>query len=322
MMIKDFIETIKAKLYDFYYNPFLISVFISWLIINREYLLIYFSDSAIKTKLELLENYDFSLAVSLPNQTMHIPMFFCLILPILLGLMYVYLYPLFAIRFYEYTLGRNKKLREAKQKIENETLLSIEESRMIRLEIIKMGEESKSKDDKISLLSEQLKKEDESKDNEISLLTEQLKEEKSGAILLKKELEEIKKIVKMNETEKQKSNLETKKEHISIPKHIMQDEKLLEIFKKIVENISTKNKNILKYLFQTNPKNVHANDLTNHLYRETKIAKVQIENYLEILKQYSIISAEWNQTYKDYMLTLTNNGKVILLALEEQGLLK
>lgn len=54
-MQKDFIDSIKARLYDFKYTPFLSSYIFSWLYFNSKLLLIFFStELKVEEKIELL----------------------------------------------------------------------------------------------------------------------------------------------------------------------------------------------------------------------------------------------------------------------------
>ena len=126
-MLSELKNSIKAKLYDFTYTPFLSSVFISWIIINHKYLLIYFGESSIKDKLLLLNDYNTSISV----MNKEIPYSLNFILPILFGLFYVFLYPWISKIFYEYTLKRTKELRKIKQQIEDETPLTRKEARFL-----------------------------------------------------------------------------------------------------------------------------------------------------------------------------------------------
>ena len=116
-MLTELNNSIKAKLYDFQYTPFMSSVVISWIIINHKYILIYFSDEKIKTKLDLLNAYSFNYEIGQFN----IPYYFNFWIPILFGLFYVFIYPKISKMFYKYTLNRTKELKAIKQEIHDET---------------------------------------------------------------------------------------------------------------------------------------------------------------------------------------------------------
>lgn len=124
-------NSIKAKLYDFAYTPFMSSVLISWIIINHKYLLVFFADYDLEKKLLLLKGWDFALH----TPWFAIPCILNVLLSILFGLFYVFAYPKINKKFYEYTLERNKELKKIKQDIEDETPLTVKESQDIRKEI-------------------------------------------------------------------------------------------------------------------------------------------------------------------------------------------
>lgn len=127
-MLDDIKDSIKAKLYDFTYTPFMSSVLISWAIINHKYLLIYFSSATLAEKLIELGKHDFALHCC----RHYLPYADNVFLPITFGLFYVYGYPRISKEFYEYTLKRTKELKSIKQFIEDETPMTLAEAREIR----------------------------------------------------------------------------------------------------------------------------------------------------------------------------------------------
>ncbi|MDX9756358.1 MAG: hypothetical protein RBT52_02455 [Sulfurimonas sp.] len=127
-MITDITNSIKAKLYDFTYTPFMSSVVISWVVLNHKYLLIYFGEAPLPKKIIMLNDYSFS--SSLTNAA--IPYAMNIWFPIIIGLLYVFVYPLVSKIFYEYTLNRTKALKIIKQNIEDETPLTQEEAKDLR----------------------------------------------------------------------------------------------------------------------------------------------------------------------------------------------
>ncbi len=133
-MLNDFKDSVKAKLYDFNYTPFMSSLVISWIIINHKYLLVLFSEKLdIGKKLTMLnDTYSYNAVFG------YFSFYF---MPLLFALFYVYVYPLIAKKFYEYTLWRTKELKSIKQKIEDETPITQEEAREIRAQIDKLTTE-------------------------------------------------------------------------------------------------------------------------------------------------------------------------------------
>ncbi|MGE4399780.1 MAG: hypothetical protein AB7D29_09695 [Campylobacterales bacterium] len=147
-MVNDLKDSIKAKLYDFNYTPFMSSFVISWIVINHKYLLIFFADGV-----ELREKIGLLNSISLLSDS-------CLnffIYPLGFALFYVYIYPLAAQKFYEYTLERSRELKEAKRKVENETPLTLEESRGYVAGIEKLTAENNELRDKLAMFEKNMK---------------------------------------------------------------------------------------------------------------------------------------------------------------------
>lgn len=139
-MFNDLKDSVKAKLYDYAYTPFMSSLLISWMLINHKYLLIYFTNYDLGKKLTLLKEYDFTFHTPWFN----VPCAMNIWVPILFGLFYVYGYPRISKEFYEYTLKRTKDLKGIKQSIEDETPLTRAEAREIR-KLASILEEEKDK---------------------------------------------------------------------------------------------------------------------------------------------------------------------------------
>jgi hypothetical protein len=95
-------NSIKAKLYDFHYSPFISSFVISWIIINHKYLLILFSKEKLELKLEMLNKYQFEIIYGYPTS---------FIIPVVIALFYVFFYPLIAFIFYKVTLIYQEMMR-------------------------------------------------------------------------------------------------------------------------------------------------------------------------------------------------------------------
>lgn len=180
-MLDDIKSSIKAKLYDFTYTPFMSSVVVSWIILNHKYLLIYFGDAPLEQKLVVLNAYNFSC----PLTNMVIPYAMNIWFPIIFGLFYVFVYPLISERFYEYTLEKTKKLKKIKQKIEDETPITQEEARKIRKEIDRLIE---VRDDALNKLS---RKEEEYK-KKLEPITEELYSSKKSIEALTSKNESLK----------------------------------------------------------------------------------------------------------------------------------
>lgn len=60
-MLDEVKKSLKAKLYDLTYSPFMSSYIIAWAIIHHKYLLICLSKNEIDPKLKMLNEYDFGM---------------------------------------------------------------------------------------------------------------------------------------------------------------------------------------------------------------------------------------------------------------------
>ncbi|HOI84102.1 MAG TPA: hypothetical protein PKW30_07310, partial [Campylobacterales bacterium] len=133
-MLNDLKDSIKAKLYDFNYTPFMSSLLISWIVINHKYLLVLFSDKIDVDKKLMMLNDAYSYNAVFGYFSFYLA-------PLLFALFYVYIYPLISKKFYEYTLEQTKALKKIKQEIEDKTPLTQEEAREIRTQIDKLSTE-------------------------------------------------------------------------------------------------------------------------------------------------------------------------------------
>jgi len=130
-------DSIKAKLYDFAYTPFMSSFIISWIILNHKYLLIYFGDEKLADKIKLLDEYIFK-TMPLVGYDWWTYQFWY---PLAIALFYVFIYPWFALKFYNATLGYNKKSMTIKQRIEDETPITQERARELKREHYKLADD-------------------------------------------------------------------------------------------------------------------------------------------------------------------------------------
>ena len=313
-MIEEIKNSIKAKLYDSTYTPFMSSYIVSWIFLNHKYLLIYFGD--FKNKLSLLRMYEITLSDML--------------IPLIVALIYVYIYPYFFKKFYSYTLNKQKEQLIIKQEVENKKLLSVEQSREMRLEQYKFEDIIDKKDKKIDYYKNELK----SIEEEQSLTKEHIKEEfkiKENAIVkkTKKESEnEIKKlkengdkllsdyhIIEIDHDKLSKEN-QVKYEHIKkLEKEITSLNNELNI-----KNNNTKNMKNEKFLKEfTNDElnileTIYNNSITNEQYTERYINKINEFNPIPKIKIELILKSLQEKGYvklenKNYINDLTKLGK-------------
>lgn len=123
-MVEDAIKSIKAILYERATSPLLGAFFASWLVSNYKLVLVLFSSMEVTRKFTFIENELY-------------PTIFCsvwhlLVLPATGAIFLIFVYPFPAKYVYEFWRKQQKQLKEIKQRIEDETPLTIEESRELR----------------------------------------------------------------------------------------------------------------------------------------------------------------------------------------------
>ena len=193
-MINDIKNSIKAKLYDFAYTPFMSSMVISWIIINHKYILIYMASYDLDKKLTLLEQYDFTFYIS----WFSIPWGLNIWLPIAFGLFYTFLYPFASKKFYEYTLEKNKELKKIKQDIEDVTPVTQEEARTLRESITQLTE------NKFELEKKLIEVEDRYKKKTQEFNSKMIVPPTGHVSILNKEVTSLPKIIKNKENDRTK----------------------------------------------------------------------------------------------------------------------
>lgn len=132
-MWDDLIKTIKAQLYERAISP-LSGVFVfSWCLWNYRFLAVLFSSLPITEKFGFIESHIFS------DWSVYVMRGF--LYPLFTTILIIFLYPYPAKYVYEFWRKRQKELKEIRQKIEDETPLTIEESRQIRKQVYALIEE-------------------------------------------------------------------------------------------------------------------------------------------------------------------------------------
>jgi hypothetical protein len=126
-MQKDFKDSIKARLYDFKYTPFLSSYVFSWIYFNSKLLLIFTAPNlTVEKKIEML---------SWSQINYKMPLYF--------ALAYVFIFPIATAIFYAVTLLYKALMNWIQQKIQDITPLPLKQAKGIREENIKLELEYK-----------------------------------------------------------------------------------------------------------------------------------------------------------------------------------
>lgn len=171
-MVDDIVKSIKAALYERTSSPLFGAFSLSWVIWNYKLILVLLSKGAAQVKIEYIDG------------TLY-PEFWpsSLILafgPLATALIFLYGYPYPAKWVYSYWQQKQKDLRDLRQKIEGETLLTEEQSRRIRGQIIEIQSEYDRQIERNEADISKLKSEILARDGEISKLKLEIKEKVSA----------------------------------------------------------------------------------------------------------------------------------------------
>lgn len=318
-MIDDIKDSIKAKLYDFAYTPFMSSVLISWVVINHKYLLVFFADyDDLEKKLDLLKNWDFSLH----TPWFSIPCMMNAVLPILFGLFYVFWYPKINKKFYEYTLERNKELQKIKQDIEDETPITQEKARELKREHYKLADE---RDQALEKLKEAQKEHAEALANALKPLQEEIEayhstQKVSDELIqkleaenesLKKALENLPTITAERDELKEKFDnmirLDTSRD--SIEEIAIAKPTTVEIPNEIIKQEDDRTK-VLRYFYEGNYKGVSEEVALDKIVAYTKLPRPKVKVIFSGLVKEGILKSD---RLDQYQLTDAGNNKLLEL---------
>ena len=122
-MLSDAITSVKAYLYDRAVSPLMGSFIVSWMIWNYKFLLVLIAPISVYEKLWMFENAFF--------QDFHSAFGVGLILPLFTALVYLFIFPYPAKWVYKFWLKQQNIMTSLKQKLNENRLLSLVESREI-----------------------------------------------------------------------------------------------------------------------------------------------------------------------------------------------
>lgn len=318
-MHNDIKDSIKARLYDMKYTPFLASYVFFFVYFNAKLFLIFFDPNMpTECKIEKL-SYD------MVNK----------LTPLWWSLGYTLVFPFFQIGFYSAKVWFDKKMNERKQKIEEQTLLSLEESKEIRYatkklqdelnEYIKKYEQTKKEYDeyKIRLEAEyqsKSKKLESAFEERISRETDKLKNElieaqkkvadRGGEIeQLKKQLTSLE--TKVNQTPKYASKSIQEEPKNGLAKMVEESQnKQNEGFQKLIASLEDDEKSILKIIYDNNVSYSPKEQYIQQILKDNTIKRVKVESILQRFENKKIIELS-NIGYYD----TTEIGKKLILEL-------
>lgn len=123
MNTEEMFSSLKQVFTERLTSPFWGSFIMSWVIINYEFIMIIFSDNSVSTTIQLIQTYSFTDALDLFLKGV--------LAPLIASLIYIYLYPIPALKFYEYTLNEQIKLNNLK--IEKSKIELVEASEVAKI---------------------------------------------------------------------------------------------------------------------------------------------------------------------------------------------
>ncbi len=132
-MFDELNNSIKANLYERATSPLFGTFVISWVLWNYKAIFVLMSSMPIIEKFDYIETFLYSNIWSCISITF--------VYPLASALLFIFIYPYPALFVYKFWHEKQKKQKEAKQLIEDETPLTIEESRNIRRELFRLETE-------------------------------------------------------------------------------------------------------------------------------------------------------------------------------------
>lgn len=295
-MVNGIKDSIKAKLYDFAYTPFMSSYIISWILFNHKYLLVYFGTSTLDDKLLYLGEC-------------HVEFLF----PLYIALIYVFIYPAIGLVFYYVTLWYNKKSMKIKQQIEDETPITQEQARELKREHYKLADE---RDKALDKLKESQKEHTEALANTLKPLQDQIEsyystQKVSDELIqkleaenesLKKSLENLPVITAERDELKEKfSNIK----HVDLKTRIVSDVFPETDITKEEEDDRTK---VLRYFYEGNYTIATESNLLTQIVNVTKIPRPKVK----LIYNQLLLERILNKNTSGYV-SITDNGNKLLV---------
>jgi hypothetical protein len=143
--LDELLTSAKQSLLDRLANPLLGSFAVAWCAWNYKFLVILFSSASVSQTFALVDTIAFPDKWSIFRRG--------LLLPLTSACVYVFLYPYPARFIYEFTLKRQREITQTKQRIADETPLTLEESRRLRVEFI---ERERADNEQVQRLTEEI----------------------------------------------------------------------------------------------------------------------------------------------------------------------
>ena len=141
-MFEDIIKSAKEQVTDRLSSPLFGSFLVSWCLWNYKFIVILFSDATVLRTFQLIETIAFPTIWSIFLNG--------ILFPALTVMAYIFVYPYPAKLVYAFTRRRQKDIIEIRRLIENETPLTIEDSRIIRAQVLEADLRHKNETDNLN----------------------------------------------------------------------------------------------------------------------------------------------------------------------------
>ena len=141
-MLDELLKSAKESLMERLASPLLGSFALSWCLWNYKFLVVLFSNASVPTTFKLVDSIAFP-----DTYTLLIRGF---LLPALTAAAYIFVYPYPAKFIYGFTRRRQREVNELRKQIENETPLTLQESRTIRAEIFQLEKKNQETIDRLN----------------------------------------------------------------------------------------------------------------------------------------------------------------------------
>jgi hypothetical protein len=150
-MLEEIIKSAKSHIYERLFSPIMGSFVVAWSLWNYKFLVILFSSASITQTFKMIDTLAF------PNSSALFLRGF--LFPALTAAVYIFLYPYPAKFVFGFTRRRQKEINDLRRTIEDETPLTLEESRKIRAVVAQIENEHSQEIDRKNREIDRLKSE-------------------------------------------------------------------------------------------------------------------------------------------------------------------
>jgi len=141
-MIDDLLKAAKDTIAERLASPLLGGFAVAWCLWNYKFLVILFSAAGVSQTFTLIESVAFPDTWSILTRGA--------LYPLASAILYVFAYPYPARFVYAFTLKRQREVNQIKRQIEEETLLTLEQSRIIRAEYVQFERKNQETVDRLN----------------------------------------------------------------------------------------------------------------------------------------------------------------------------